>query len=96
VFIRAPADRRARFFAMSLNSTGDLITFVDPPTAVINSLGLSLSKAFPHRIVDEHASDDGTFTITIKPGINGTLPLPLHTAFHLFLTTGDGGDGYQQ
>ena len=75
---------------MSFNNTGNLITFVDPPTAVVNSLGSSLRKAFPHRIVNEHESDDGTFTITLEPGINGTLSLPLHTAFRLFLTSGDG------
>jgi hypothetical protein len=81
VFIRAPADGRAHFFAMSLNSAGNRITFVDPPAAVVNSLGLSLRTAFPHRISNEQPSDDGTFTITLKSGINGALSLPLHNAF---------------
>jgi hypothetical protein len=81
VFIRAPAYGRADFFAMSLNSTGNVIMFVDPPAAVVNSLGSSLRTAFPHRIENEHESDDGIFTITLKSGINGALSFPLHTAF---------------
>jgi len=74
VFIRAPADARSHFFAMSLNSAGNRITFVDPPVAVVNSLGLSLRTAFPHRIVNDHASDDGIYTITLKSGINAMGP----------------------
>ncbi|KAI9509093.1 hypothetical protein F5148DRAFT_967685, partial [Russula earlei] len=70
VFIRAPADARAHFFAMSLNSAGNRITFVDPPVAVVHSLGLSLRTAFPHRIANEHTSEDGIFTIVLKSGIN--------------------------
>jgi len=70
VFIRAPHDSRAHFFAMSLNSAGNRVTFVDPPVAVINSLGLSLRTAFPHRILNEHTTDDGIFTIVLKSGIN--------------------------
>jgi hypothetical protein len=81
VFIRAPADGRAHFFAISLNSTGNRITFVDPPAAVVNSLGLSLRAAFPLRIANEYSSHDGIFTITLKSGINGALSLPLYTAF---------------
>lgn len=93
MFIRAPADGRAHFFAMSLNSAGNRITFVDPPAAVVNSLGLSLRTAFPHRILNDHASDDAIFTITLKSGINGALSLPLHTAFlPVFGLTNGGGD----
>jgi hypothetical protein len=73
VFIRAPTDGRAHFFAMSLNSAGNRITFVDPPVAVVNSLGLSLRTAFPRRILNENSSEDGIFTITLKSGINGAL-----------------------
>ena len=73
MFIRAPADGRAHFFAMSLNSAGDRITFVDPPVAVVNSLGLSLRTAFPRRILNENSSEDGIFTITLKSGINCAL-----------------------
>ena len=58
---------------MSLNSAGNRITFVDPPVAVVNSLGLSLRTAFPRRILNEHSSEDGIFTITLKSGINGAL-----------------------
>jgi hypothetical protein len=72
VFIRAPTDARAHFFAMSLNSAGNRITFVDPPVAVVNSLGLSLRTAFPRRVLNEHSSED-IFTITLKSGINGAL-----------------------
>jgi hypothetical protein len=81
VFIRAPADSRAHFFAMTLNGAGNRITFVDPPAAVVNSLGLSLRTAFPHRIVNDHESEGGIFTITLKSGVNGALSLPSHTAF---------------
>jgi len=69
VFIRAPADSRAHFFAMSLNSSGNRVTFVDPPAAVVNSLGLSLRTAFPHRVANEHG-EDGIFTITLRSSIN--------------------------
>jgi len=79
VFIRAPADGRAHFFAMSLNSAGNRVTFVDPPAAIVNSLGLSLRTAFPRRILNEHSSDDGIFTITLKSGINGAFHI--HAAF---------------
>lgn len=78
MFIRAPADGRAHFFAMSLNSKGNRITFIDPPNAVTNSLGLSLRTAFPHRILNDNASEDGILTITLKSGINGALSLSLH------------------
>lgn len=74
VFIRAPVDARAHFFAMSLNNAGDRVTFVDPPAAVANSLGLSLRTAFPHRIDNEQTSEDGIFTIILKSGINGMGP----------------------
>jgi len=74
VFIRAPADSRAHFFAMTLNGTGNRITFVDPPAAVVNSLGLSLRTAFPHRIVNDHESEGNIFTITLKSGINAMGP----------------------
>ncbi|KAI0003695.1 hypothetical protein BJV74DRAFT_793335 [Russula compacta] len=70
VFIRAPADSRTHFFAMSLNGSGNRVTFVDPPVAVVNSLGLSLRTAFPHRIANEQTSEDGIFTIILKSGIN--------------------------
>jgi hypothetical protein len=73
VFVRAPADGSAHFFAMSLNNSGDRVTFVDPPAAVANSLGLSLRAAFPHRILNEHTTPDGIFTIILKSGINGAL-----------------------
>ncbi len=76
MFVRAPADPRAHFFAMSFNNKGNLVTFVDPPAALINSLGLFIRAVFPHRIVNEQVSDDGIFTITLNPGINGTLCLP--------------------
>ena len=79
MFIRAPADGRAHFFAMSLNSKGNRITFIDPPNAVTNSLGLSLRTAFPHRILNDNPSEDGILTITLKSGINGALSLSLHT-----------------
>ncbi len=78
MFIRAPVDGRAHFFAMSLNSSGNRITFVDPPAAIVNSLGLSLRTAFPRRIASDNASD-GIYTIILKSGINGTLHT--HTAF---------------
>ena len=55
---------------MSLNNAGDRVTFVDPPAAVANSLGLSLRTAFPHRIANEQTSEDGIFTIILKSGIN--------------------------
>jgi hypothetical protein len=84
VFIRAPADGRAHFFAMSLNSKGNRITFIDPPNAVTNSLGLSLRTAFPHRILNDNASEDGILTITLKSGINGALSLSLHTVSVFF------------
>jgi len=70
VFIRAPVDARAHFFAMSLNKAGNRLMFVDPPQAVVNSLGLSLRTAFPHRIANEHTPEDGIFTITLKSGID--------------------------
>jgi len=70
VFIRAPADGRTHFFTMSLNRAGNRITFVDPPAAVVNSLGLSLRTAFPHRIANEQATDDGVLIISLKSGIN--------------------------
>jgi len=57
---------------MSLNNAGDRVTFVDPPAAVANSLGLSLRAAFPHRIANDQTSQDGLFTIILKSGINGT------------------------
>ena len=56
---------------MSLNRSGNRVTFVDPPAAVANSLGLSLRAAFPHRIVSEHSTPDRIFTIILKSGING-------------------------
>ena len=71
MFIRAPVDARAHFFCMSLNNAGNRVTFVDPPAAVANSLGLSLRTAFPHRIENEQTSEDGIFTIILKSGING-------------------------
>ncbi|KAH9178701.1 hypothetical protein EDB89DRAFT_2063635 [Lactarius sanguifluus] len=74
VFIRAPVDARAHFFAMSLNNAGDRVTFVNPPVAVANSLGLSLRTAFPHRIDNEQTSEDGIFTIILKSGIHGMGP----------------------
>ena len=73
MFIRAPADGRTHFFAMSLNRAGNRITFVDPPAAVVNSLGLSLRTAFPHRIANEQATDDGILTIWLKSGVNCTF-----------------------
>ena len=79
MFVRAPADARTHFFVMSFNSKGNLVTFVDPPSALVNSLGLFIRAVFPGRIVKEHISDDGVFTITLNPGINGTLCLPLYT-----------------
>jgi hypothetical protein len=81
VFVRAPADTRTHFFAMSFNRKGNLVTFVDPPSALVNSLGLFIRAVFPRRVMKEHVSDDGVFTITLNPGINGTLCLPLYTAF---------------
>ena len=42
MFIRAPVDARAHFFCMSLNNAGNRVTFVDPPAAVANSLGLRI------------------------------------------------------
>jgi hypothetical protein len=91
VFVRAPADAHTHFFAMSFNSKGNLVTFVDPPSALVDSLGLFIRAKFPGRIVKEHVSDDGVFTITLNPGINGTLCLPLYTVF--FLSSDDGGGG---
>ena len=89
MFIRAPADARAHFFSMSLNSAGNRITFVDPPAAVVNSLGLSLRTAFPRRILSEHSSEGGIFNITLKSGINGSLS---HSHFfpHRHLLTSRG------
>lgn len=81
MFVRAPADPRTHFFAMSFNNKGNLVTFVDPPAALVNSLGLFIRAVFPRRIEKEHLSDDGIFTITLNPGINGTLCLPLYTVF---------------
>ena len=56
---------------MSFNNKGNLVTFVDPPSALVNSLGLFIRAVFPRRVVKEHVSDDGVFTITLNPGING-------------------------
>lgn len=81
MFVRAPADAHTHFFAMSFNRKGNLVTFVDPPSALVNSLGLFIRAVFPRRILKEHISDDGVFTITLNPGINGTLCLPLYTIF---------------
>ena len=64
---------------MSLNSAGNRIFFVDPPVAVVNSLDLSLRTAFPRRILNEHSSENGILTITLKSGINGALYT--HTTF---------------
>jgi len=66
---------------MSFNNKGNIVTFVDPPSALTNSLGLFIRAMFPRRIVNEHISDGGVFTITFNPGINGTLCIPLYTAF---------------
>jgi hypothetical protein len=66
---------------MSLNSTGNRVTFVDPPAAVVNSLGLSLRTAFPHRVANDHA-EDGIFTITLRSSINCALFLPLRATLH--------------
>jgi len=74
VFVRVPADPRAYFFAMSFNRKGDIVTFVDPPPALINTLGLFIRAVFPRRIVNEQVLDDGTFTITLNPGINAMGP----------------------
>jgi hypothetical protein len=93
VFVRAPADARTHFFAMSFNSKGNLVTFVDPPSALVDSLGLFIRAIFPGRIVKEHVSDDGVFTITLNPGINGTLCLPLCTVSFLSRDDDDGGGG---
>ena len=90
MFVRAPADARTHFFVMSLNSKGNLLTFVDPPSALVNSLGLFIRAGFPRRIAKEHVSDDGVFTITFNPGINGTLCLPLY-AVYLVVSDNDGG-----
>ena len=88
MFVRAPVDARTHFFVMSFNSKGNLVMFIDPPSALVNSLGLFIRAVFPGRIVKEHISDDGVFAITLNPGIDGTLCLPLYTVF--FLST-DGG-----
>ncbi|KAH9982916.1 hypothetical protein BGW80DRAFT_1453719 [Lactifluus volemus] len=80
VFIRAPADSSAHFFAMSLNRSGNRVTFVDPPAAVANSLGLSLRAAFPHRILSDNSTPDRIFTIKLKSSING-----MGADKHLFL-----------
>ncbi|KAI0266640.1 hypothetical protein BGY98DRAFT_1029144 [Russula aff. rugulosa BPL654] len=58
VFVRAPADTRTHFFAMSFNRKGNLVTFVDPPSALVNSLGLFIRAVFPRRVMKEHVSDD--------------------------------------
>jgi hypothetical protein len=92
VFVRAPADTRFHFFVMSFNSKGNVVTFVDPPSALVNSLGLFIRAVFPRRIVKEHISDDGVFTITLNPGINGTLYLLLYTVF-ILSSNDDGGGG---
>ena len=88
MFVRAPVDARTHFFVMSFNGKGNLVTFVDPPSALVNSMGLFIRAVFPGRIVKEHISDDGVFTITLNPGIDGTLCLPLYTVFFL---SSDGG-----
>jgi len=71
---------------MSLNKAGDRVTFVDPPAAVVNSLGLSLRTAFPHRIANEHTPEDGIFTIILKSGIDGAQHLPPFTASPVFFS----------
>jgi hypothetical protein len=76
---------------MSFNNKGNLVTFVDPPSALVNSLGLFIRAVFPRRVVKEHISDDGVFTITLNPGINGTLGLNC-LPLRLFLSS-DGGGG---
>ena len=81
MFVRAAPDTRAHFFAMSFNNKGNIVTFVDPPSALTNSLGLFIRALFPRRIVNEHISDGGVFTITFNPGINGTLCIPPYTVF---------------
>ncbi|KAN0111896.1 hypothetical protein V8E52_008102 [Russula decolorans] len=83
VFVRAPADARTHFFVMSFNSKGNLVTFVDPPSALVNSLGLFIRAVFPRRIVKEHVSDDGVFTITLNPGINAMGPEKNHFLAHI-------------
>jgi len=70
---------------MSLNNAGDRVTFVDPPAAVANSLGLSLRTAFPHRILNEQTSEDGIFTIILKSGINGAHAFFISGACSFFL-----------
>lgn len=81
MFVRTPTDARAHFFAMSFNGKANLVSFVDPPSAVVNSLGLYIRAAFPRRILNEHMSDDGVFTITLDPGINGMQCLLLYIVF---------------
>ncbi|KAI0068213.1 hypothetical protein BV25DRAFT_538240 [Artomyces pyxidatus] len=71
VFIRAPSDALAHFFTMTLSNSGDQVTFVNPPAIVTQTLGLTLRAAFPRRIANEHASDDGIFTIQLKSGFSG-------------------------
>jgi len=68
---------------MSFNSKGNLVTFVDPPSALVNSLGLFIRAVFPGRIVKEHVSDDGVFTITLNPGINAMGPEKNHFLAHI-------------
>lgn len=79
---------------MSFNRKGNLVTFVDPPSALVNSLGLFIRAVFPRRVMKEHVSDDGVFTITLNPGINGTLCFTALRclSLRLLLSNDDGGD----
>lgn len=78
---------------MSFNNKGNLVTFVDPPSALVNSLGLFIRAVFPRRVVKEHVSDDGVFTITLNPGINGALCLHC-PPLCLFLSSNCGGGDF--
>jgi len=83
VFVRAPPDAHTHFFAMSFNRKGNLVTFVDPPSALVNSLGLFIRAVFPRRVMKEHVSDDGVFTITLNPGINAMGAEKNHFLAHI-------------
>ncbi|KAI0052881.1 hypothetical protein FA95DRAFT_1532257 [Auriscalpium vulgare] len=71
VFIRAPADSLAHFFTMTLNHSGDKVTFINPPAIVTQTLGLSLRTTFPRQISNENVTDEGSYVIELKGGIGG-------------------------
>ncbi|THH21526.1 hypothetical protein EW146_g28 [Bondarzewia mesenterica] len=66
VFIRSLPDPGAHFFAMSFNSAGDRLTFVNAPDGLALNLGLYLRSTFPRRIEHDEQVLDGVFHLSLK------------------------------